>query len=63
MASHALTQAERMCVHNAGGGQKALGWFTCLAGDRAIAWSGGSEPVAGINPGVIVPSHGPMSSP
>jgi arsenate reductase (thioredoxin) len=41
-----------LCVHNAGRSQMALGWFNHLAGDRAIAWSGGSEPVAGINPGV-----------
>jgi arsenate reductase (thioredoxin) len=31
----------------------ALGWFTHLAGGRAIAWSGGSEPVAAINPGAV----------
>lgn len=42
-----------LCVHNAGRSQMALGWFKHLAGDRAIAWSGGSEPVAGINPGVL----------
>jgi arsenate reductase (thioredoxin) len=42
-----------LCVHNAGRSQMALGWFTHLAGDRAIAWSGGSEPVSGINPGVV----------
>lgn len=42
-----------LCVHNAGRSQMALGWFNHLAGDRAIAWSGGSEPVSGINPGVL----------
>ena len=42
-----------LCVHNAGRSQMALGWFTHLAEGRAVAWSGGSEPVAGINPGVI----------
>jgi protein-tyrosine-phosphatase len=31
----------------------ALGWFTHLAGDRAIAWSGGSEPISEINPAAI----------
>jgi arsenate reductase (thioredoxin) len=41
-----------LCVHNAGRSQMALGWFTHLADGRAIAWSGGSEPVAGINPAV-----------
>lgn len=42
-----------LCVHNAGRSQMALGWFKHLAGDRAVAWSGGSEPVAGLNPGVL----------
>jgi arsenate reductase (thioredoxin) len=42
-----------LCVHNAGRSQMALGWFNRLAGDLAIAWSGGSEPVSGINPGVL----------
>ncbi|WP_456155059.1 arsenate reductase/protein-tyrosine-phosphatase family protein [Streptomyces rochei] len=28
----------------------ALGFFTHLAGDAAIAWSGGSEPCIDINP-------------
>jgi arsenate reductase (thioredoxin) len=42
-----------LCVHNAGRSQIALGWFTHLAGDRAIAWSGGSEPVAQVNPGAV----------
>lgn len=39
-----------LCVHNAGRSQMALGWFAHLAGDRAVAWSGGSEPAAEINP-------------
>jgi protein-tyrosine-phosphatase len=38
-----------LCVHNAGRSQMALGWFNHLAGDRAIAWSGGSEPGTEIN--------------
>lgn len=42
-----------LCVHNAGRSQMALGWFNHLAGDRAIAWSGGSEPVSAVNPGVL----------
>jgi protein-tyrosine-phosphatase len=42
-----------LCVHNAGRSQMALGWFTHLAKDQAIAWSGGSAPVASINPGVL----------
>ena len=39
-----------LCVHNAGRSQMALGWFTQLSQNRAIAWSGGSEPVSGIDP-------------
>jgi arsenate reductase len=39
-----------VCVHNAGRSQMALGWFQHLAGDRAVAWSGGSEPGSEINP-------------
>jgi len=38
-----------LCVHNAGRSQMALGWFNRLAGDRAVAWSGGSEPGSEIN--------------
>jgi protein-tyrosine-phosphatase len=39
-----------LCVHNAGRSQMALGFFTHLAGDNAVAWSGGSEPGSEINP-------------
>jgi protein-tyrosine-phosphatase len=42
-----------LCVHNAGRSQMALGWFNHLAGDRAIAWSGGSEPAHAINPAAV----------
>jgi len=42
-----------LCVHNAGRSQMALGWFNHLAGDRAVAWSGGSEPADQINPSAI----------
>ncbi|WP_430867093.1 arsenate reductase ArsC [Demequina aurantiaca] len=38
-----------LCVHNAGKSQMALGFFEKLAGDRAIAWSGGSEPGNSLN--------------
>jgi protein-tyrosine-phosphatase len=31
----------------------ALGFFTRLAGDRALAWSGGSEPASTVNPSAI----------
>lgn len=60
----ALVQAERpatervpavlfLCTHNAGRSQMALGWFSHLAGDRAIAWSGGSEPEAALNQAAV----------
>src|ERR1019366_16535 len=42
-----------LCVHNAGRSQMALGWFTHLAKDRAMAWSGGSEPGTEINQGAV----------
>ena len=42
-----------LCVHNAGRSQMALGWFNHLAGGRAVAWSGGSEPGKEINPAAI----------
>ena len=43
-----------LCTHNAGRSQMALGFFTHLAGDQAIAWSGGSDPADRINPAAIV---------
>ena len=42
-----------LCVHNAGRSQMALGWFEHLAGTRAVAWSGGSEPGKSVNPAAI----------
>jgi arsenate reductase len=42
-----------LCVHNAGRSQMAMGFFEHLAGDRAIAWSGGSEPGTEINPSAV----------
>ena len=42
-----------LCVHNAGRSQMALGWFNHLAGDRAVAWSGGSEPGTEVNPAAV----------
>jgi arsenate reductase (thioredoxin) len=42
-----------LCVHNAGRSQMALGWFNQLAGSRAVAWSGGSEPGIAVNPAAI----------
>jgi protein-tyrosine-phosphatase len=42
-----------LCVHNAGRSQIALGFFQQLAGDRAVAWSGGSEPGLEVNPAAV----------
>lgn len=42
-----------LCTHNAGRSQMALGWFNHLAGDRAVAWSGGSEPGTEVNPSAV----------
>jgi protein-tyrosine-phosphatase len=42
-----------LCTHNAGRSQMAMGFFTHLAGDRATAWSGGSEPDTRINAAAI----------
>src|SRR3954452_8029512 len=42
-----------LCVHNAGRSQMALGWFNHLAGELAVAWSGGSEPGTEINPAAV----------
>jgi arsenate reductase (thioredoxin) len=42
-----------LCTHNAGRSQMALGFFTQLAGDRAVAWSGGSEPASELNPSAV----------
>jgi len=42
-----------LCVHNAGRSQMAMGWFQHLAGDRAVAWSGGSQPAREVNPAAV----------
>ena len=42
-----------LCTHNAGRSQMALGYFNHLAGDRGVAWSGGSEPADEINPAAV----------
>jgi len=39
-----------VCAHNAGRSQMALGFFTRLARDNAVACSGGSEPGPLLNP-------------
>ncbi len=42
-----------LCTHNAGRSQMALGFFEHHVGDRAVAWSGGSEPGDLVNPTAI----------
>ena len=42
-----------LCTHNAGRSQMALGFFSHLAGDAAVAWSGGSEPGNEVNPAAV----------
>jgi protein-tyrosine-phosphatase len=42
-----------LCVHNAGRSQMAMGWFEHLAGERAVAWSGGSEPGEVVNSAAV----------
>ena len=43
-----------LCTHNAGRSQMAMGWFDHLAAGRAVAWSGGSEPAAEVNPAAVL---------
>ena len=42
-----------LCVQNAGRSQMAMGFFQRLAADRAIGWSGGSEPAGQVNPAAV----------
>ena len=42
-----------LCTHNAGRSQMALGWLQHLAGDNAVAWSGGSDPTSEMNPAAV----------
>ncbi len=42
-----------LCTHNAGRSQMAMGFFQNYAGNRAIAWSGGTEPGNQVNPAAI----------
>ncbi|HEY9265104.1 MAG TPA: arsenate reductase ArsC [Mycobacterium sp.] len=42
-----------LCTHNAGRSQMAMGFFTTMAGDAAVAWSGGSEPGNEVNPAAV----------
>ncbi len=42
-----------LCVRNAGRSQMAAGWFRHFARDRAVAWSGGSDPGSGLDPNAV----------
>ncbi|MEV6867842.1 arsenate reductase ArsC [Streptosporangium subroseum] len=42
-----------LCTHNAGRSQMALGFFQHLAGQNAVAWSGGTEFAGEINPAAV----------
>jgi arsenate reductase len=42
-----------LCTHNAGRSQMAMGFFQHLAGEAAVAWSGGTEPGDEVNPAAI----------
>ena len=42
-----------LCTHNAGRSQMAMGFFTKMAGDAAVAWSGGSEPGNEVNSAAV----------
>jgi len=42
-----------LCTHNAGRSQMAMGFFTHLAGEGAVGWSGGSEPGNEVNPAAV----------
>jgi arsenate reductase len=53
MHSDGLPTVLFLCVHNAGRSQMAMGFFQHLAGDRAVAWSGGSEPGVEVNPAAV----------
>jgi protein-tyrosine-phosphatase len=42
-----------LCTHNAGRSQMAMAFFTHLAGDDAVAWSGGDKPADDVDPAVV----------
>jgi len=42
-----------LCTHNAGRSQMAAGWMKRLASERALVYSGGSEPASEVNPVAI----------
>ena len=42
-----------LCIHNAGRSQMAAGWARHLAGERAIVYTGGSEPANEVNAAAV----------
>jgi len=42
-----------LCVRNAGRSQMAGGWFRHFATNRAVAWSGGSDPGSALDPNAV----------
>ncbi|MDF2967034.1 MAG: protein-tyrosine-phosphatase [Nocardioidaceae bacterium] len=52
-ASSGIPTVLFLCTHNAGRSQMALGFFHHLAGERAVGWSGGSEPGMELNPAAV----------
>lgn len=57
LADDGLPTVLFLCVHNAGRSQMAMGFFEHMADDLAVAWSGGSEPGAEVNPAAIAAMH------
>jgi len=53
MQSDGVPKVLFLCTHNAGRSQMALGWFTHLAGGRAVGLSGGSQPASGLNAAAV----------
>jgi len=51
--AHLIPSVLFLCVHNAGRSQMAAGWLRLLADERALAYSGGSEPADEINPTAV----------
>ncbi|MGF6883605.1 arsenate reductase [Nocardia sp. GAS34] len=50
---HGIPVVLFLCTFNAGRSQMALGYFEHYAQDRAMAWSGGSEPSGSLNPAAV----------
>lgn len=51
--AHTIPSVLFLCVHNAGRSQMAAGWFRRMAGERALVYSGGSEPAQEINANAV----------